>query len=464
MVASSAAFTSSSRLWSLLGGEASLLGALAIEGPANVLPTDFGVTAFAASAVDDATLAAAALLRARTQGSRRRGSGDTVEAAAAFRSEALFTPVGWKLPPVWDPIAGDYRAADRWIRLHTNYAPHRDAVLRVLGTAPEREAVEAAVSSWEAARLESAIVSAGGCAAVMYTRAEWESHPHGLEAAGEAPIVLDDDGDSARRSRVLATPSREGTRPLEGVRVLDLTRVIAGPVCTQFLAAHGADVLRLDPPGFEEVGALVPVTSAGKRCTSIALGTREGADRFDELLERADVIVSGLRPGALERLGFDRARLRARNPALVVATLDAYGWTGPWRERRGFDSLVQMSSGIAAARATERPAPLPAQALDHGVGYLVAAGVCRALARLVSEGRVSTVRGALLGAANHLFALPQGDPSVKAPSWPDHLYESVTTHWGPARRVRCPGRIEEAPLPSLDRAAGPLGRDEAFFP
>ncbi len=464
MSASSKTTASSRELWSLLGGEPTLLDSLAIEGPANVLPSVFDVTGFAASAIGVATLAAAELLRARTSGRLRRARVGTVEAAAAFRAEALFAPDGWTLPPVWDPIAGDYRAADRWIRLHTNYTSHREAALAVLGTPADRTAIASAVARWDAAKLETAIVDAGGCAAAMYSRSEWVEHPHGAATLDVRPIVLTDDGPARDGARASVPALTEGARPLEGLRVLDLTRVIAGPVCTQFLAAHGADVLRIDPPGFEEVSALLPVTTAGKRCAALSLSTPDGAAVFAELLASSDVVVHALRPEALARLGFDHARLRAENPSLVIATLNAYGWTGPWRGRRGFDSLVQMSSGIAAAPSgAERPSPLPAQALDHGVGYLLAAGVCRALTRLASDGRTSTVRGALLGAANHLFALSRAEPSEKAPSWPDHLYETTQTHWGPARRVRCPGEIDGLPRPSCVRAAGPLGTSEAAF-
>jgi hypothetical protein len=464
MGASSTAATDSTRLfWSLLGGDASLLDALTVEGPASILPSVFDVTGFAASAIGVATLAAAELLQARTSGRLRRVTLGTVEAAAAFRSEALFSPDGWKLPPVWDPIAGDYRAADRWIRLHTNYASHRDAVLAVLGTPPERASIVPVVARWDAAELEAAIVEAGGCAAAMYSRREWEEHPHGAATLGERPISLSDDGHAARAHHRGTAALPERARPLEGVRVLDLTRVIAGPVCTQFLAAHGADVLRIDPPGFEEVPALLPMTTAGKRCAALSLATPDGAARLDDLLASADVIVHGLRTGALERLGFDRARLRSRNPALVIATLDAYGWAGPWRSRRAFDSLVQMSSGIAAAPGGDRPSPLPAQALDHGVGYLLAAGVCRALTRLISNDSVATIRGSLLGAANHLLTLPSPAPPANVPPWPDHVYEDVETHWGAARRVRCPGEIEGVSRPSCVRVAAPLGSHEASF-
>jgi hypothetical protein len=273
--------------------------------------------------------------------------------SSRHRSTSLFEPVGWERPPAWDPIAGDYRAKDRWIRLHTNYAAHRRAALEVLGTPAEREAVTAAVSTWDASALESAVALAGGCAAAMYTRSEWLAHPHGACVENEPAIRVVERG---RASRPLAAEARA---PYAGIRVLDLTRVIAGPVCTRFLAAHGAQVLRIDPPAFEEVAALVPETTAGKRCAFLALDTREGRTRFAELLAEADVLVHGLRPGALAGLGFHDDTLRRDNPALVVAALDAYGWTGPWRTRRGFDSLVQMSSGIAAHAVSIGRAPCP---------------------------------------------------------------------------------------------------------
>ncbi|MDF2697342.1 MAG: CoA transferase, family protein [Labilithrix sp.] len=202
------------RLWTHLGGEPALLDALTISGPAEVFPSPFAVTTFAASAIGVATLAAAELLSARTASAQHSARIDTVEAAAAFRSEALFEPIGWERPPIWDPIAGDYRAADRWIKLHTNYASHRTAVRSVLGDVADRAATAAAVARWDAAKLEQAIVGAGGCAATMYTRDEWRAHPHGIAVMDEPPIVVEDDGavtssplasTSALRSRACAS-------------------------------------------------------------------------------------------------------------------------------------------------------------------------------------------------------------------------------------------------------------------
>lgn len=443
--------STSSVLWNSLGGDPSVLASLRLDG-GPVLPSRFDVTGLALDAVGVASLAAAELLAARRGGPVPEVTVHSMEAAAAFRSEALLAPLGWSLPPPWDPIAGDYRAQDRWIRLHTNYDRHRAAALAALGLPPGagRDEVTAAVAPREAAALEGAVVAAGGCAAAMYTRPEWLATEHGRATAAEAPVEVF----TAPGEALPLAPLAPGEGPLAGLRVLALTRVLAGPVCARFLAAHGADVLRIDPPGFEEVPALVPDTTAGQRCSSLALDTAAGREQFLGLLRGADVLIHGLRPGALARLGLSDETLRAINPSLITATLDAYGWQGPWRERRGFDSLVQMSVGIAANG--ERPGPLPAQALDHGTGYLLAAAVCRALTSRALHRRPGAVRASLLGAANHLLTRPPAEGVTAAPSWPEELFETAATSWGPIRRVRCPGRIAGAQA-RWSRDPGPLG-------
>ncbi len=447
-------------LWRRLGGAPAACEAITISGPSSVLCSKLDVTRFAADAVAVATLGIAEVLAARSGRPLEGVEVDTIDACAAFRSEALFEPIGWERPAVWDPIAGDYRALDRWIRLHTNYTNHRAAVLRVLGTTADRAEVAAAVARLPAATIETAVIEEGGCAAVMYRPDEWRAHPHGAATAREPAITT---GEAPAPAPAL--PGLRGALPLGGIRVLDLTRVLAGPVCTRFLAAHGAEVLRLDPPGFAEVQAIVPDVTVGKRCAFLALGTPEGNARFAELVARADVIVHGFRPGALASLGFGDEVFRKQIPAIVIATHDAYGWTGPWRGRRGFDSLLQMSTGIAAEPGLEKPSPLPAQALDHGLGYLLAAGVARALAQRARGAGVFGVRGSLVGVANHLLAGPRAmgpTEGGETPPWPAHVFEETSTAWGPARRVRCPGGIGGV-RPTWSRPAGPLGADVPAF-
>jgi hypothetical protein len=448
------------RVWHEVGGPAGLLGALTATGPRAVLPSPFDVTGLATASVAAATLAAAEFLAARTDGPPLPVTVDSRQACAAFAAEGLFTPIGWDRPEIWDPIAGNYRARDGWIRLHTNYGYHRAAVERVLGAA-DRESVRAAVAEWKAEDLETAVVEAGGCAAVMRTREDWLASPAGA-ATADAPLAAVAD---RLRPAGAGVPDRAagtgGPVPYAGVRVLDLTRVIAGPVATRFLAAYGADVLRIDPPGFAEVPALLPETTAGKRTAALDLTAAADQAAFESLVSAADVLVTGLRANALARLGYDDAALAALNPALIVAALDAYGWEGPWRDRRGFDSLVQMSAGIAAAGAdaagADHPVPLPVQALDHGCGYLVAAAVGRALTRRLTASAVSRIRLSLIGTANLLWSLPRpaGQPPMPKPG--DFPLTDTHTAWGPARRVPVPGSI--AGIDARWRLeAGPLGR------
>jgi hypothetical protein len=451
------------RVWRSLGGAADVAWAVSTSGPRAVLSAYFDVTGLATASVAAATLAAAEFLAAREVSRLRPVSVDSRAACAAFAAEGLFTPVGWSRPELWDPVAGNYRAEDGWIRLHTNYAYHRAVVERVLG-AGDRAGVQAAAQRWKAGDLETAVVEAGGCAAVMHTREEWLASAPGAAAAIAPPLSVAERRLPAESGSAGTAPLRAGAAgPFSGVRVLDLTRVIAGPVCTGFLGAYGADVLRLDPPGFAEVPALLPATTAGKR--TAALNLTVDADRrvFENLVAGADVLVTGLRADALGRLGYGDGALTALNPALIIASLDAYGWDGPWRDRRGFDSLVQMSCGIAAAGAAaagrDEPVPLPVQALDHATGYLLAAAVGRALTRRLTRSAGSRVRSSLVGTANLLWSLPRPADLPPAPRPEDFTLEDAQTAWGPARRVPLPGRIAGVTA-GWRIEAGPLSRHQ----
>jgi hypothetical protein len=274
----------------------------------------------------------------------------------------------------------------------------------------------------------------------------WKAHPQGAALANEALCHRD-----AERLPRRLPPGVSA--PLGGVRVLDLTRVIAGPIATRYLAAFGADVLRIDPPHFEEVAALLPETTRGKRCAALDLRETKHRGTWEQLIASADVIVHGYRPGALEALGYPAERLRELNASLLIVRYDAYGWSGPWRGRRGFDSLVQMSAGIAHPGSDGRPTPLPAQALDHGTGYLIAAAVCRSLVDGRGSARLSLARTARL-----LVELgTDGDPSAPALGDTDALLEASDTAWGPVRQVGCPGAIDGYEI-RWRQPAGSLGR------
>jgi hypothetical protein len=350
------------------------------------------------------------------------------------------------------------------VRLHTNYPYHREAALRALGVAATRDAVERTVLASGAEAVESAVVAEGGCAARSRTAAEWAEHPQGVAVAGEPVFAV----------TTWPAPSLDvgpaGARgPLGGVRVLDLTRVLAGPLCTRVLAAFGADVMRVDPKGFEEVSALVPETSAGKRRTRLDLRNEPCRAAFEQLLAGAHVLVHGYRSDALDRLGLGAAWRRAVNPSLVEVSLDAYGFGGPWAARRGFDSLVQMSAGIAdrgrAVMGTDRPHPLPAQALDHATGYLMAASVCRALVRAITDGTASATRLSLARVAKLLTDLGDGgDPKAPEVSREEiaRWTESAPSAFGTIWRVRCPVVVDGIES-RLAIAPGPLGVDRPVW-
>lgn len=372
-------------------------------------------------------------------------------------------PVGWKMPPVWDSVAGDYKTQDGWIKLHTNLAHHRRAALTVLGTEPDRDLVAQAVAGWEAEALETAIVAAGGVAAAMRSRDEWVRHPQGAAVAAE-PLV----GWNAERSGPVRSWGGTRDRPLAGLRVLDLTRVIAGPVATRTLAGLGATVLRIDPPDWEEAN-VVPDVTLGKRCAHLQLKEPEGKAAFERLLTDADVFVHGYRPGALERLGLGVEARRQLNPSLLEVTLDAYGWTGPWAGRRGFDSLVQMSCGIAEAgmgwAGRTEPTPLPVQALDHATGYLMAAATLAALDKGVRGDGISSARLSLARTGD-LLARHRSTAVGTLGSRPDPADLSPIlerTPWGGARRLRPPLDIEGTAF-AWDIPAGELGAMSATWP
>ncbi len=381
---------------------------------------------------------------------------------ASFWFQGTIKPAGWRLPPVWDALAGDYEGNNGWIRLHTNAPHHRAAALRVLGCQGQRELVEAAVARWSVEALEAAVVAAGGCAAAMRSEAAWLAHQNGAAVSNE-PLV-------DQTMSGIGPPPRPGPaieRPLAGIRVLDLTRVLAGPVCTRFLAGWGADVLRLDPVEWEE-GIVIPEVALGKRCARMNLKTAPGRAALARLLSTADVLVHGYRPDALDGLGFGAEQRQQLRPGLIDVSLDAYGWTGPWAGRRGFDSLVQMSCGIAHAgmhaTAADKPFPLPVQALDHATGYLMAAATVRALRNRLEGGEGTRAKCSLARTARLLMTGPPGDLDAKinAPLAGDWMPQVEATSWGPARRLRPPGGAPGLEL-SWGIPAGELGRHSASW-
>jgi hypothetical protein len=307
---------------------------------------------------------------------------DPVRIGSSFRADQLLRIDG-AAPGGFAPLSGFWSAGrgersdggstDGWVRTHANYPHHRARLLTALGLPDDSgpDDLAAAIAARPALAVEDAVGAAGGIAVAVRDRTTWSSSGPGRAVAAEPLVTI-------RRSGVPAPAA--GNR----FRVLDLTRVIAGPVATRTLALAGADVLRVDPPRLPEIPAQHADTGLGKRTTIL-----DAADpRLRALAETADVVVTGYRPGALDRFGLAPEELLRRRPDLVVVRLDAWGWTGPWSGRRGFDSIVQAASGIAVACARDdgRPGALPAQALDHATGYLAAASALLGLAERPTRG------------------------------------------------------------------------------
>ncbi|MFI5608214.1 CoA transferase [Amycolatopsis sp. NPDC051903] len=449
-------------VWRTLTGDA--LPPVSLTGDESVLPGTFRVAAAASAGVGAATLAAAELLRLRGIEPGAVGV-DARHAAASILSEAFLRVNGEPPPSPWGPIAGDYRAADRWVKLHANYPRHEAAICWALGVPAQREAVAKAVAGRPAAEVESAVVTAGGAAALMRSREEWLEHPQG-RAVADLPLV--------EIRRLGEAPNRvlfDSDRPLGGVRVLELTHVLAGPVAGRVLAAHGANVLHVGAAHLPRIPALTMDTGHGKRSAFVALDTEGGRAKLKKLVARADVVLQSFRPGALARIGFGPDELAELRPGIVTADLSAYGWTGPWARRRGFDSLVQMSSGIAdegaRAEGADRPVPLPAQALDHTTGWLAAAAIMTAVRRTVEVGGSQHVRLSLAGTGRWLDSLGRKD---SGPSGVDYaafadradLVEDVDSDFGRLTRVRMAGELPGAP-PHWDHASHLPGADSAVW-
>ncbi|WP_217144291.1 CoA transferase [Streptomyces sp. AC627_RSS907] len=405
-------------VWSALGGDPALVSRVSAVARPGALDARLPVRESARACVAACALAAAEL------GARRAGLAevpgvrvDDGAVAAAFTSERHLRVDG-REPVSFAPLSRLWRTADGWVRTHANYPHHRERLLDALGVPQDVAAVQSVLAGRSAREIEETVYAAGGLAVALRTPAQWAASSQGEAVAG-LPLV--------ERGRLDASPARvfpsvpssaspsppsspsplsspssmcspsssaSPLLPAGGLRVLDLTRVIAGPVATRTLALLGADVLRVDPPGLPELSDQQTDTGFGKRSATLDLTTDR--ETFEELLGTADVVVTGYRPGALDRLGLSPEALAERRAGLVVAQLSAWGTHGPWAGRRGFDSLVQVATGIAVVEGTaERPGVLPAQALDHGTGYLLAAGVLRALTEQSYQGGSRHVRVAL---------------------------------------------------------------------
>ena len=453
------------QLWQAAAQPAEALSSVRLTGADPVLPSSFAVGTAARASITASALAAAELWRLRG-GRHQVVSVDMRHAAIEFRSERYFRVDGMAPEEFRDKIAGTYRCGDgRWVRLHTNFRHHRDGVLGLLASDYDKASVQQALLKWRAEEFEEAAARAGLVVAAQRSFEQWDHHPQGSAVAALPVFAIERIGEAPPQ------PLPAAARPLGGVRVLDLTRIIAGPVCGRTLAAHGADVLLVTAPHLPAIEPLVIDTGRGKLSCQIDLRDAAGRATLHALARDTDVFVQGYRPGALQSLGFGPEQMAQIRPGIVCVSLSAYSHVGPWADRRGFDSLVQTATGFNVAEAqaaeTDRPMPLPAQALDHAAGYLMAFGAITALARRGAEGGSWHVRVSLAQVGNwlrHLGRIERGlardDPGFDEVQ---DLLEEQESGFGRLTAIRHAAQLSETPA-RWARPSVPLGTHRAEWP
>ena len=419
---------------------------LTLSGADPVLPSSFAVGTVAQASLAAAALAATEIGRARNGLAQRVA----VDMTAATLECLNWFSIDGRTPEAWDKLSGLYRCADGFVRVHANFAHHRDGVLRLLGV-PEgsetpRSAVEAALAKRSALAFEQAAADASMVVAAVRSQAEWDAHPQGQAVASLPLLVWEKIGDAPP---LPWAPLAADKRPLTGLRVLDLTRILAGPICGRTLAAYGADVLLINSPALPNIESIIE-TSRGKLSCHVELREPAGQAALHSLLAGADVFVQGYRPGGLAALGFGPEQAAQIRPGIVCISLSAYGHIGPWSGRRAFDSLVQSASGFndaeRQAAGADAPRPLPTQILDCATGLLMAFAAQAARLRQAREGGSWLVRLSLAQTGQWLRSLGRvvNGLAAEKPSLKPYL-ETTDSGWGKLVAARHAAQFSHTP-------------------
>ncbi len=455
----------------LIPGAEAHLDNVQITGPHDpILPTPFRIGEAATAALAAGGLAVSDLWELRT-GRRQKVSVESRQATASLRSGHYMKMEDAQVRTDRNPIMGFYPAkGGRWSYLHCNFPNHRAAALSVLGVPEDREAVASAVAQWDALELEEAIIAANGAGGMVRTIDEWAHHPQAAAVASLPIMEIVKIGDSP------AEPLPEGDRPLSGIKVLDLTRVLAGPTCARTLAEHGADVLKITAPHLPNIGYQEFDTGHGKLSAHLDLREQQNLDTLRGLVKSGDVFSQSYRPGTLAGRGLSPQELAELRPGIIYISLSAFGHAGPWANRRGFDTVVQAVSGIAGRQGDlfpeNGPGPqfYPVSAIDYLTGYLMAFGAMVALARRAREGGSWLVRASLAQTGRWLVGRGQV-PDSEVSDVPEEFSPEEIEGWtmvsetptGRLRHLAPVLKLSETP-PRWARPAVPLGHNEAAWP
>ncbi|MDR0214117.1 MAG: CoA transferase [Comamonas sp.] len=462
-------------LWRGSGLNVHALDRVHLMGSCEHSRSSFAVGAAAQAGVAAAALAATEIGAARQPGLAPQGVSVNMEHVLA-ETTGYFTLDDMQ-PEAWSPLSGLYTCGAAigqpgWVRIHANFDHHRDGALRMLGLPPgsqtSRQQVAQALHSWNALDFEAQATEAGLVVAAVRSMKEWEAHPQSIALRAQ-PLISITQLDAGRSAAPRAWPAiASEALPLEGLRVLDLTRILAGPVTARTLAAYGADVLMVNAPHLPNIEAIADL-SRGKRSALLDLRTADGMARMRQLLDGAHVFLQGYRPGSLQALGLGAETVARMAPGIVCASLSAYGRSGPWGDKRGFDSLVQTVSGMNLAEAEAfgdlGPRALPMQLLDYGAGFLLALGVQAALLRQATLGGTWHVEVSLARVAQWLVemgrvsAMQQAEADHKTEGWQMPFTETVPSGFGELCAVRPSAELSRTPA-RLRRPSVRPGTDE----
>ena len=435
-----------------------------------ILPTPFRVGESSAAVLAAIGIAVSDLWESRT-GRCQDVVVDTRQATASLRSGKYMQMDGVDVSTERNTVMGVYPAKNgRWSYLHCNFPNHRAAALGVLGVPEDREAVRNAVAHWDALELEEAIIAANGAGGMVRTMEEWAQHPQAAAIASLPLIEIVKIGDSPPEKLP------DGDRPLSGIRVLDLTRVLAGPTCARTLAEHGADVMKITGAHLPNIGYQEYDTGHGKLSANLDLREQKDRETLRGLVRESDVFSQGYRPGTLGNRGFSPEELAQLRPGIVYVSLSAFSHVGPWASRRGFDTVVQTVSGITNRQGELFPGPdpgpqfYPVSAIDYLTGYLMAFGALVALERRTREGGSWLVRISLAQTGRWLVGqgqVPYNDvkdvPKEFTPEEIDRWSIESDTPVGRLRHLGPVVRLSET-QPHWARPSVPLGYNEPVWP
>lgn len=467
-----------SYIWDRLGLPREALNSLRLEDPRGqtYYPSSFKLDHLAQSTIGLSALAAALVQSTRTQGKTPEVTLPVKHACLEFVTERLYTIDGEPPKSTWGPIGGLHATADGHVRVHDNFPHHRYGALKLLGLSAHasRDEVAEKVRRWKRFELENQAAEHGLAIYALRSYEEWDATPQAA-AVSDLPIQLgkiSDEGPNGLPAHVAS----HSDRCLRGLRIVELSRVVAAPVAGKTLAAHGADVLWITSPNLPDLPDLDRNLSQGKRTIQLDLNTESDRETLRSLLKEADVFLQGYRPSSLAAKGFSTADLLALKPGIIVANLSAFGPDGPWAGRRGFDSLVQTCSGMNVSEAEHVgdgtvAKPLPCQALDHTAGYLLATGVAAAVYKRAAEGGSWQVDVSLAGVMKYLRSLGQrperegferavGLPNVAEVLEDRNLFEEKQSGFGMIKALKHAARVDGA-VTGWDHMPKPLGSDEA---